>query len=57
MDIIYYILQDYNLESLQIESILEVDGKKEITFKRLNTDEGGNFATEYSSEYLPWSGL
>ena len=41
MDIIYYILQDYNLESLEIESILEVDGKKEITFKRLNTDTGG----------------
>ena len=41
-NITYYILQDYNLESLEIESILEADGKKEITFKRLNTDEGGN---------------
>jgi len=39
---IYYFLENNQLNELEIESILFVDDRKEITFKKLNTDEGGN---------------
>tara|TARA_E500000305_G_C3832130_1_gene147838 strand:- start:11 stop:178 length:168 start_codon:yes stop_codon:yes gene_type:complete len=40
---IYYFLENNQLNELEIESILSVDDRKEITFKKLNTDEGGNY--------------
>ena len=39
---VYYFLQNYELNELEVESVLSVDGRKEVTFKRINTDEGGN---------------
>ena len=45
-DIVYYLLDNYNLEELEIESEIMADGRKEITFKRLGTDEGGREGDE-----------
>ena len=42
MSTTYYMLKDYDLREVEIESTIEVDGRKEITFKYLDTDEGGN---------------
>ena len=42
MRVIYYFLENYNLDEVEIESDLMVDGRREITFKRVGTDEGGN---------------
>jgi hypothetical protein len=39
---VYYFLQNYELNELEVESVLSVDGRKEVTFKKVNTDEGGN---------------
>ncbi len=47
-NIVYYFLNNYNLQELEIESVVtdrQGDGRKEITFKRVGTDEGGNRAT------------
>tara|TARA_B100000927_G_C16082081_1_gene315592 strand:- start:202 stop:453 length:252 start_codon:yes stop_codon:yes gene_type:complete len=47
-DVIFYFLQGYNLESMEIESVLHFDesqiegSRVEITLKRIGTDEGGN---------------
>ena len=40
--IVFYFLKDYTLHNLEFETILDVDGKIEITFKRIGSDEGGN---------------
>jgi len=40
--IIFYFLKDYDLAELEFETILEVDGRVEITLKEINSDEGGN---------------
>tara|TARA_Y100000033_G_scaffold44542_1_gene47143 strand:+ start:184 stop:354 length:171 start_codon:yes stop_codon:yes gene_type:complete len=39
---IIYLLQNNELQELELETVLEVDGRKEITYKLLGTDEGGN---------------
>ena len=39
--VVYYLLDNFDLEELVIESEIMADGRKEITFKRLDTDEGG----------------
>jgi len=54
-EIVFYHLQGYNLESMEIESVLHFDetpsvknvsptggNRVEITLKRIGTDEGGN---------------
>ena len=32
---IYYLLEDYDLQELQIESVIEVDGRIEITLEKI----------------------
>ena len=39
---IIYLLQNNELQELELETVLEVDGRKEITYKLPGTDEGGN---------------
>ena len=39
---VYYFLKNYELNELELESVISVDGRKEVTFKKVNTDEGGN---------------
>ena len=41
-EVIFYFLQGYDLQEVEIESVIDVDGRTEITFKLINTDEGGN---------------
>ena len=41
-EVIFYFLQGYDLQEVEIESVIDVDGRTEITFKLRNTDEGGN---------------
>ena len=40
---VYYFLESNELYELEVESTLSVDGRKEITFKKINTDEAGNY--------------
>ena len=42
MKIVYYFLENYNLEHLEIESDAVRNGRREITYKIEGTDEGGN---------------
>jgi len=42
MDNIIYLLQGYDLKELELETVLEIDGRKETTCKLVGTDEGGN---------------
>jgi hypothetical protein len=39
---IIYLLQNNELQELELETVLEVDGRREVTYKLLGTDEGGN---------------
>ena len=39
---IIYLLQHNQLQELELETVLEVDGRREVTYKLLGTDEGGN---------------
>ena len=39
---VYYYLENNELNELEVESVLSVDDRREITLKKLNTDEGGN---------------
>ena len=39
---IIYLLQNNELQELELESVLGVDGRIEVTYKLLWTDEGGN---------------
>ena len=41
-EVIFYFLQGYDLQEVEQESVIDVDGRTEITFKLTNTDEGGN---------------
>ena len=50
MGVIYYFLENYNLDEVEIESDLMVDGRREITFKRVGTDEGGREQDDESVE-------
>ena len=47
-DIVFYHLQGYNLESMEIETVLHFDEgpRVEITLKGEGTDEGGNSADD-----------
>ena len=38
---VYYFLENYDLEEVELESDVVRDGQREITFKILGTDEGG----------------
>ena len=38
---IIYLLQNNQLQELELETVLEVDGRREVTYKLLGTDEGG----------------
>ena len=40
--IVFYFLKDYELKGLEFETILEVDGRIEITLREIDSDEGGN---------------
>tara|TARA_A100001515_G_scaffold96932_3_gene77858 strand:+ start:363 stop:491 length:129 start_codon:yes stop_codon:yes gene_type:complete len=42
MNKVIYLLQNNELQELELETVLEVDGRKEITYKLSGTDEGGN---------------
>jgi len=42
MQIVFYFLKDYELKGLEFETILEVDGRIEITFREIDSDAGGN---------------
>jgi selenocysteine-specific translation elongation factor len=44
--IVFYFLKEYELRGLEFETILEVDGRVEITFKEVGSDEGGNVGEE-----------
>ena len=39
---IIYPLQNNELQELELETVLEVDDRREVTYKLLGTDEGGN---------------
>ena len=39
---IIYLLQNNQLQELELETVLEVDGRREVTYKLLGTDDGGN---------------
>jgi hypothetical protein len=41
-EVVFYLLKDYNLDALQLESTRDSDGQCEITVKGFDTDEGGN---------------
>ena len=41
--IIYYFLENYDLQEIEIVSTILADGRWEITFKRVGTDEGGRY--------------
>ena len=47
-EIVFYHLQGYNLESMEIETVLHFDEgpRVEITLKGIGTDEGGNSADD-----------
>jgi hypothetical protein len=58
-EIVYYILSNYNLTAVEsepsldeyeVESILTVDGRTEITYKKIGSDEGGNEDDEGGNE-------
>ncbi len=40
-NVVLYFLDNYDLQEIELESKIMADGRKEITFKRLGTDEGG----------------
>ena len=42
MNDVIYLLQGYDLKELELETVLEIDGRKERTYKLVGTDEGGN---------------
>ena len=42
METVYYFLEGYDLREIEVESVIDVDGRTEITYKLINTDEGGN---------------
>ena len=46
--IVFYFLKEYELKSLEFETILEVDGRVEITLREIDSDEGGNTEDEYA---------
>ena len=41
--VVVYFLKGYELKSWEVESIIKADGRIEITFKEIDSDEGGNF--------------
>ena len=41
--VVVYFLKGYELKSCEVESIIKADGRIEITFKEIDSDEGGNF--------------
>ena len=51
---IYYFLEGYDLRQVEIESVIDVDGRTETTFKLINTDEGGNPLP--ADKYTVWVG-
>ena len=40
--VVFYHLEDYNLEGQEIESVIPLDEHIEITLKAIDTDEGGS---------------
>lgn len=48
---VIYLLENYNLEALELESDIIADGRREITYKRMDTDEGGHFLDKHYNEY------
>ena len=42
MEEVIYLLQGNDLKELELETVLEIDGRTETTYKLLGTDEGGN---------------
>jgi hypothetical protein len=43
---VIYFLENYELRQVELESVVECDGRTEITYKALWTDEGGNLISE-----------
>jgi hypothetical protein len=48
--IVFYFLKEYELKSLEFETILEVDGRVEITLREIDSDEGGNSIQEEKND-------
>ena len=42
MEDIIYLLEGNDLKELELETVLEIDGRTETTYKLVGTDEGGN---------------
>ena len=42
MEEVIYLLQGNDLKELELETVLEINGRTETTYKLLGTDEGGN---------------
>ena len=42
MNDVIYLLQGYDLKELELETVLEIEGRKETTYKLVGTNEGGN---------------
>jgi len=40
--VVLYFLTDYNLQECELETILELDGRIELTIKPVYSDDGGN---------------
>lgn len=40
MQIVFYFLKDYELKGLEFETILEVDGRVEITLREIGSNKG-----------------
>lgn len=43
--VVLYFLTDYNLQECELETILELDGRIELTIKPVYSDDGGNTLT------------
>jgi len=46
--ITFYFLKDYVLSEVEIETVIDIDDRTEITFKKLDSDEGGNLFEDYN---------
>tara|TARA_R110002020_G_scaffold335904_1_gene551076 strand:+ start:979 stop:1113 length:135 start_codon:yes stop_codon:yes gene_type:complete len=43
MNNVIYLLQGYDLQELELDSVIDIDGRTETTYKLVGTDEGGNY--------------
>lgn len=48
------VYQEPNKEEYEVENTLDIDGRREITYKKNGTDEGGNCEEEDDEEEVPY---